>query len=71
MGAACIPVLGLVGPLFSNFPQGRAVALVSTLLFAAAFYFSLCLLLRRKEPAIILSSMNPLRRRLQAPEIDR
>jgi len=63
MAAGCVPFLRWISPYCSRLPQGRGVALIATLVVAAAFYFAMCLALRRKEPAIILSSMNPMRRR--------
>jgi putative peptidoglycan lipid II flippase len=69
MASACLPALRVLSPLCAHLPQGRAIALVATLALAVVLYFVLCLLLRRKEPAIILATMNPMKRRRLDPEI--
>ncbi|HZE89087.1 MAG TPA: lipid II flippase MurJ, partial [Verrucomicrobiae bacterium] len=62
MAALCPLVLARLSPWCASLPQGRAIALVATLVIGAGVYFGVSFGLGRREPATILASMNPLRR---------
>jgi putative peptidoglycan lipid II flippase len=62
MGALCEPVLGWLRSLLAGLPGANAIAVIATLILMAGFYFGLCRLMGREEPASVLSAMTRGRR---------